>query len=570
MTRLNERLRAALPPLVRPARAVPLACEGLETRSLLSLAPILSIPAGTVHLPHQTATVELPITPGRFTPGPSGKIIFEVEVKPIAGDHFVPGFVQIIAPNGKAVAAQATRSGDAVFVQAALKPGDYRVRVNGLGSSTGSFDVAAGMAGDVQGDRLVNQADLSAIRQGEGTRAGQPGYNAALDVNSSGSVTAADMALATYNLGSNAQYTMNFLVQDNTKGQFAPDQVYVAILGKDSGGNFAHLTAGGSLVPMKVSDNTAPGHLTKDGKNYSNYFIRLSDLPAGFTVPVMNSGRVYIALGSPLYITVNTDVDKKIGYAGPNVENATDPNLKVYFDTIEFTTDGSGFHGNTTQVDEFGFPMTMKLASTDGTTGTVGITESRAAIFSEFRTTANLADFQGLLSQAPYRILAPKHSTYSQSKNPTYFDNYIAQVWSHYSATDLVLTNSFVTFTGRVINNVFTFTRPGDSNRYLIHRPATWEVFGSAGVFASGGEIEKALEAQLDAAMNRHVALTPGDFNAVGRYYQAAPANFYAAFWHPRSIAGLAYGFDYDDVNNQSSSLKSTDPKSLTISVTWN
>lgn len=370
-------------------------------------------------------------------------------------------------------------------------------------------------------------------------------------------------------------------VLNETQGQYSSDQVYFAVFGRDSSGQFVHVDKSGNPVPMSVSDSDAANHLTKNGQNYTNYFFTVAEAPQGIPLPNLTSGRLYIGLGSPLYITVNTDADGMVGYAGPDLNNPSDPNRDVYFDTIEFTIDGRGFHGNTTQVDLFGFPLTLKLQSQGQGTKQVGVTGSRESVFQKYVSSVP-EEFKDLgTAQAPYRIIAPKHGTFSQANNPTYFDQYIQEVWQHYAANQLVIEHAvFGTLTGRVINDVFTFIRPKelDTNEYQLLRPQTWEVFAAAGALANGrNEIEKAIGAQFTAALNRHVAL---DSNVWGgpnstfcdpsRFYKSPPANYYAQFWHEHSINNKAYGFDYDDVCGQSTYLESKRPKELKVSVGWN
>jgi hypothetical protein len=53
---------------------------------------------------------------------------------------------------------------------------------------------------------------------------------------------------------------------------------------------------------------------------------------------------------------------------------------------------------------------------------------------------------------------------------------------------------------------------------------------------------------------------------------RARPDNEYAAFFHSIAIGHRAYGFPYDDVNDQSSAAILPDanpPTSLTITVGW-
>ena len=52
-------------------------------------------------------------------------------------------------------------------------------------------------------------------------------------------------------------------------------------------------------------------------------------------------------------------------------------------------------------------------------------------------------------------------------------------------------------------------------------------------------------------------------------FYAAAPANYYAQFWHTHGIAGKAYGFPYDDVGGYSSDISCNSPQYLQVAVGW-
>jgi hypothetical protein len=72
------------------------------------------------------------------------------------------------------------------------------------------------------------------------------------------------------------------------------------------------------------------------------------------------------------------------------------------------------------------------------------------------------------------------------------------------------------------------------------------------------------------AALNRHVAQLPqSQWETPSNFYPAAPANYYAKFWHDNAINGLAYGFPYDDVAGQSSFISHGNPQWLEVAVGW-
>jgi hypothetical protein len=117
----------------------------------------------------------------------------------------------------------------------------------------------------------------------------------------------------------------------------------------------------------------------------------------------------------------------------------------------------------------------------------------------------------------------------------------------------------------------------GQGTYYINNVPTTQEVLLGNGVFndasnaAPGDATAKQLQiqAQVVAALNRHVAGNAADWSTSADFYASGPANYYSAFWHAHSIDQLAYGFSYDDVRGFSSSLIGTNPTVATITVGW-
>ncbi len=56
---------------------------------------------------------------------------------------------------------------------------------------------------------------------------------------------------------------------------------------------------------------------------------------------------------------------------------------------------------------------------------------------------------------------------------------------------------------------------------------------------------------------------------APSAWYLTSPANYYVKFWHTHSVGGLAYGFAYDDVSNQSSTIISVTPEHMILTIGW-
>jgi hypothetical protein len=279
---------------------------------------------------------------------------------------------------------------------------------------------------------------------------------------------------------------------------------------------------------------------------------------------------------------------------------------------------------NSTQVDQFGLPLKLTLESRKGKSETSGIDEFRNVVQSKYTTgaIAPKAPFQSTLIEWPQRILNPTYviETYLSNTFPagtsqqykdqakalsTYFDSYIDAVWNYYTNNTLTLVISKEKYTGTVVNGQFVFegsNRQGGTGKFALTKPTSGDhttpslqVFAGNGVFddvaARGlnpdtppGSIIGALEAQLDAAFNRGVLSTAETakflvptskypdpvYNPSYFYNDKNPSNLFAKFFHQISIGHKAYGFAYDDVGDNSSTLVSAHPKLLTVSIGWN
>ncbi len=370
--------------------------------------------------------------------------------------------------------------------------------------------------------------------------------------------------------GSPGTFPLTF--QNNTHGTWANNQIYVLALGQTSPNQWFYLKADGSLAHINHQDADAPGHLTKNGVNYANMSFSL-DQASTVTMPAhLDGARLYISVGSPLYIPIAPDDS---GWGGPNPNNPSDPNIDVYFDWYEFTYQygQTPFGGNTTQVDQFGLPLTARLQQTaTGYDQTIGITLTRDQVFSQYAASVGPA-FQSLAS--PYRIVAP-HTSPSFSPGGyqgNYMQAYIDQVWNYYSSNPFTLTRLGTTFSGGVVNGQLQFTRNG-AGPFFLGKPTTADVLACSGPLSDGATTTEAKELGADvcAAFNRGVALNTADWYNPAAYYRNSVHNDYAGFWHQVGIDHRAYGFPYDDVNDQSTfkSLSNTDPPSnLTIGIGW-
>jgi hypothetical protein len=201
-----------------------------------------------------------------------------------------------------------------------------------------------------------------------------------------------------------------------------------------------------------------------------------------------------------------------------------------YSEFIEFTVGPSVFSGNTTRVDAFGLKLAMRLHARDGYDVQVGedyqtFQEDRATTFQKFVNEVPTELKQLAQVSAPYRIPAPGSVAAFQTggQYANYFTSYAQSVGVNETTSNIT---------------------------------------GCAGSMASNPN--------MCAALNRHVAQLPqAQWSDPTQYYLAAPANYYAKFWHEHSIYPLAYGFPYDDVASQSSFISHSNPQWLQVAVGW-
>ncbi|MFD1604614.1 beta-1,3-glucanase family protein [Flavobacterium artemisiae] len=368
---------------------------------------------------------------------------------------------------------------------------------------------------------------------------------------------------------------------------FNDNELYVAIVGIDyTTGNHVWVNAKTSQVlPMNASYNTVTGPTyggnTGPGQNskYAACFTKLSEIPnKTFTLPLIAGCRVFISKGSQLYFYFFGANGAPSGYASPNPQNATDPNQGILYEMIELTNNQHGFFGNPTRVDSYKYPMGLELFGANGYQKKVGDLKKHADIVAAFK--ANVpAEFQGCVNDATGEITAPsKTAAYAEGSGQyaNYLKSYIDAIWNKYKNEDLIFyAGDAGVFKGRVIGEQLEMV--GQSGAFVgrtgrvQNRPSTQEALEGKGVLDRrlvDGDLDLVIQAQLTAAINRHVVNTttanPGQQNwyDASKYYQVNPTNHYSKFWHLPgiNIDNLAYGFAYDDVADQSPSLHSPQP----------
>ncbi|UOB18379.1 beta-1,3-glucanase family protein [Abyssalbus ytuae] len=362
--------------------------------------------------------------------------------------------------------------------------------------------------------------------------------------------------------------------------EYADSDIYVTVVGII---NDAHIwvdAVNGQVLPMNTSYNTVPGpviggNLGPGGNGlYADCFRKLSDIPnKTINIPQMNGGKILISFGSQLYMYFHGSVGAPSGYAPPDLNNPTDPNLGIKFENIEFTYDQYGLWCNPTRVDSYQYPMGLEVWGDNGFYKRVGEIINHSQVLSEWQATAP-SEFQGLLDQSQGIIHFPtKSSSFPESLIQTYID----QIWSKYSSQQLVFNSGDAgTWRGSVSGDNFVFTRDSDGAVGVIPGKPTVEMaMEASGVMASGNVNDLIVQKMLAAAINRHaIDLNLGsgvvqDIGNPANYYQTWPYNWYAKFFHRTDISyeGWVYAFSYDDVFDQSATVHTPVPNSIKITI---
>ena len=350
-------------------------------------------------------------------------------------------------------------------------------------------------------------------------------------------------------------------LNNKTNGKYSDSEIYWCILGNNENNQLCYMDKDGNMIPASESLNT----VEVNGTKYANIYHTLAESDHVYA-PTIRSGRMYLSYGKPVYVKFNGST----GYAGPDLNNPGDVNANTLFEFAEFTIEGKNYWGNTTRVDYFCFPMVTRLIGGSlygGYDNVVGDIGTRDEIFTAFKNEVPNV-YKSLVRDD--RIIAPCKSTFNVGQdNGNYFDNYINEFWNKYANEDLRFSSESGSFVGRVVGNQMRFTREGDSTVYYVDKPNTQEVLEGKGAFDRGNGVEKAIEAQLCAAFNRGVATEPDKWYTPSQYYKNSVANFYAGFFHEHSVLGKAYGFCYDDVNDQSTLLQYDKADALVIDLKW-
>jgi hypothetical protein len=340
----------------------------------------------------------------------------------------------------------------------------------------------------------------------------------------------------------------------NNSGSFGNQSVYVYIVGNQDGQQ-VRVTQDGTLAPITLSDNGADG--------FTDYALTLAGSgETQLSLPYM-SGRIYVALGEKLKFKAVKDGNGNAALQYPAGWVTSDPSFKVLHDCAEFTHNAAGMFCNTTMVDMFSVPMSIRLSGDKvQTTGTVR-DGGRAAAFAAVK---QIEDFAPLVVD-DLRVIAPGHGLDSGLFAKDYFAPYIDEVWSTYTGKDLTVTTNAGTFTGRVRADRFTFDGPASVS---FAKPSTRDVLFCDGTLAAPNDgTTGPVAAVLGAGFNRSTLLSNAaqPTTSAADFYRTDLTNHYSKAIHAATEDGKAYGFAFDDVADFASYIQDTAPTAIRVTL---
>ncbi|MGI5413421.1 beta-1,3-glucanase family protein [Streptomyces chartreusis] len=340
----------------------------------------------------------------------------------------------------------------------------------------------------------------------------------------------------------------------NGSGSFDNANVHLYIVGNQDGKQ-VRLTPEGTLAPIALSDNGSDG--------FTDYAISLSGGETRLSLPYM-SGRIYVALGEKLKFKAVADGNGNAALQYPAGWVESDPNYPVLHDCAEFTYNAAGMFCNTTMVDMFSVPMSIRLTGAkDQSTGRLKA-GGRAAAFAAVRG----AEAFARLVVDDTRIIAPGHGLDAGLFSKDYFAPYIDEVWSTYTGRDLTVTTNAGKFTGRVRGDRFTFDGPAQVS---FGKPSTRDVLFCDGNLAAPNDgTTGPVAAVLGAGFNRSTLLSHPEQPTTdpATFYGTDLTNHYAGAMHKATEDGKAYGFAFDDVADFASYIQDTAPTGITLALT--
>ena len=286
-------------------------------------------------------------------------------------------------------------------------------------------------------------------------------------------------------------------------------------------------------------------------------------------LPRSMSGRIYFSYAKRLSFKLVPG-----GLVQPAPWNASDPSHAIRFDWSEFTLDGGGLWLNSSQVDQFAAPHTVSVTSTSGRTISTGAVKTGGFKAVVRALKADKAFARTVVTGSDgtvLRVLAPGKAAASGLLKDDYLKPSIDKAWSTYRsrALTVVPATNGPRYIGRTKGEQLVFSNSAGQRVASFAKPSSSDVWDCDGaLFAPNDQVRGPIARTLCAALHRGTLATvhtqPG---SAKNFYKTSPANKYSRAIHAQMKDGKAYGFAFDDVQNQESLVHSAKPRSAGITL---
>jgi hypothetical protein len=360
----------------------------------------------------------------------------------------------------------------------------------------------------------------------------------------------------------------NLLPVTVTNNTGRSDAVYLYLLGVNlstgklgyvnGAGTFTNWT-GGQPTPVPAPDVSIPGPA-----NGASTTIKM---------PKNLSGRLYMSFGKKLDFRLSTD-----GLVQPAPWAGADPNKDILFDWSEFTLNDSGLWLNSSQVDMFAVPHIVSVQGGNGVTSKTGELKAGGRQRVIDRIKAQPGFEKTVYTRADgtvLRVLAPGKAADGGQFSATYLDPYITSAWNAYAGRTLTVVpfgdRPDTKFLGRTSGNVMNFTDTTGRTVASFTKPSTANVWGCDGALgAPNDQVVGPIARTLCAALHRSTlgTLDTQPSGTAADFYKGTLTNHYSRIIHEQMVDGKAYGFAFDDVQNQESLVHDGDPRQAGIVLT--
>jgi hypothetical protein len=357
-------------------RLVTSGIERLEARCLLAGdAPnVFATFDGTITQANGTDRIKIDLTSGNFNL-PNARAVLGFELEAANGSQLDPQAIQVQNSQGNAVPAIYTNPNLANHTQsltvAQLALGNYTLIAGAQQGTSGAFHLAVFLAGDANGKRTVNQADLTVIKNIYGSKAGSAKYLVAADSNLDGLISSFDLAQALTNLGDST--TLNPLTTNIAltpapttlgNGTLVTNSTQVTVSG---------VTEPGATVQLGTGSDQSLGEGTTTADSSGHYSFSVTLVPGANEIQTRSTDSFGQSQVASIQVTLDT-IAPTIAVSSPTSGEFTNTNVNV---TGIVTDDLSGVASLTAQIDggapfavsfdsagNFSFPTTFALNGT--------------------------------------------------------------------------------------------------------------------------------------------------------------------------------------------------------------